>query len=192
MDRSAPYVVGGYLADKPRKILYKLARSANPCERRTAIVSTYFFIRQNDLDDTFAIAEILVGDKEEVVQKAVGSWVREAGKRDPQRLRQFLDRHAAAMPRTILRYAIEKLGKAQREHYLGLKAKQKARKRLSGLVGYGAGVSGGGGALRSAMKRSNSSWSLALRRRARYSRKAFCSSSSLRRSSSRRASCVRL
>ncbi len=123
VDRSAPYVVGGYLADKPRKILYKLARSANPYERRTAIVSTYFFIRQNDLDDTFAIAEILVNDTEEVVQKAVGSWVREAGKRDPQRLLQFLDRHAATMPRTILRYAIEKLSKAQREHYLGLKAK---------------------------------------------------------------------
>ena len=123
VDRSAPYVVGGYLADKPRKILYKLARSANPCERRTAIVSTYFFIRQNDLDDTFGIAEILVGDGDVLVQKPVGSWVRDAGKRDPKRLLQFLDRHAATMPRTILRYAIEKLGKAQREHYLGLKAK---------------------------------------------------------------------
>jgi 3-methyladenine DNA glycosylase AlkD len=123
VDRSAPYVVGGYLADKPRKILYKLARSANPHERRTAIVSTYFFIRQNDLDDTFAIAEILVNDTEEVVQKAVGSWLREAGKRDPQRLLKFLDKHAATMPRIILRYAIEKLNKAQRQHYLGLKAR---------------------------------------------------------------------
>jgi 3-methyladenine DNA glycosylase AlkD len=123
VDRSAPYVVGGYLAGKPRKVLYKLARSANPCERRTAIVSTYFFIRQDDLDDTFGIAEILVNDTEEVVQKAVGSWVREAGKRDPQKLLKFLDKHAAAMPRIILRYAIEKLSKAQREHYLGLKAK---------------------------------------------------------------------
>jgi 3-methyladenine DNA glycosylase AlkD len=123
VDRSAPYVVGGYLASKPRKILYKLARSANPHERRTAIVSTYFFIRQDDLDDTFAIAEILVNDKEEVVQKAVGSWVREAGKRDPQRLLKFLDKNAATMPRTILRYAIEKLTKVQREHYQGLKTK---------------------------------------------------------------------
>lgn len=123
VDRSAPYVVGGYLAEKPRKILYKLARSANPLDRRTAIVSTYFFIRQNDLDDTFGIAEILVNDKEEVVQKAVGSWVREAGKRDSQRLMKFLDRHAATMPRIILRYAIEKLSKAQRELYLGLKEK---------------------------------------------------------------------
>ena len=123
VDRSAPYVVGGYLASRPRKILYKLARSANPHERRTAIVSTYFFIRQDDLDDTFAIAEILVNDKEEVVQKAVGSWVREAGKRDPQRLLKFLDKSAATMPRTILRYAIEKLTKVQREHYQGLKNK---------------------------------------------------------------------
>ena len=123
VDRSAPYVVGGYLAGKPRKILYKLARSTNPYERRTAIVSTYFFIRQNDLDDTFGIAEILVNDREEVVQKAVGSWVREAGKRDPQRLLKFLDKYAATMPRIILRYAIEKLTKTQREHYLGLKAK---------------------------------------------------------------------
>jgi 3-methyladenine DNA glycosylase AlkD len=123
VDRSAPYVVGGYLAGKPRKILYRLARSANPCERRTAIVSTYFFIRQNDLDDTFGIAEILVNDGDVLVQKAVGSWVREAGKRDPKRLLQFLDGHAATMPRIVLRYAIEKLGKAQRDHYLGLKAK---------------------------------------------------------------------
>ncbi|HUQ34866.1 MAG TPA: DNA alkylation repair protein [Aestuariivirga sp.] len=123
VDRSAPYVVGGYLAGKARKILYKLARSANPHERRSAIVSTYFFIRQDDLDDTFGIAQILVNDKEEVVQKAVGSWVREAGKRDPQRLLKFLDKHAATMPRIILRFAIEKLSKAQREHYLGLKAK---------------------------------------------------------------------
>ena len=123
VDRSAPYVVGGYLAGKPRKILYKLARSTNPYERRTAIVSTYFFIRQNDLDDTFGIAQILVNDREEVVQKAVGSWVREAGKRDPQRLLKFLDKYAATMPRIILRYAIEKLTKTQREHYLGLKAK---------------------------------------------------------------------
>jgi 3-methyladenine DNA glycosylase AlkD len=122
VDRSAPYVVGGYLAGKSRKILYKLACSVNPCERRTAIVSTYFFIRQNDLDDTFGIAEILVSDREELVQKAVGSWVREAGKRDSRRLLQFLDKHAATMPRVVLRYAIEKLSKAQREHYLGLKA----------------------------------------------------------------------
>jgi 3-methyladenine DNA glycosylase AlkD len=92
------------------------------CKRRTAIVSTYFFIRQNDLEDTFGIAEILVNDSEDLVQKAVGGWVREAGKRNPKRLLGFLDQHAATMPRTTLRYAIEKLAKPQRAYYLGLKA----------------------------------------------------------------------
>jgi len=76
VDRAAPYVVGGYLIDKPRKVLYKLAKSKNTWERRTAIVSTYYFIRQDELDDTFNIAEILVNDKHELIQKAVGSWIR--------------------------------------------------------------------------------------------------------------------
>jgi 3-methyladenine DNA glycosylase AlkD len=118
VDRSAPYVVGGYLHDKPRKILYKLAKSKNVWERRTAIVSTYFFIRQNDLDDTFNIAEILVNDQHDLIQKAVGSWVREAGKRDNRKLIDFLDRHAASMPRTTLRYAIEKLDRKLKDYYL--------------------------------------------------------------------------
>ena len=99
VDRSAPYVVGGYLFDKSRAPLYKLARSKNIWERRTAIVSTYFFIRQNDIEDTFKIAEILVFDKEDLINKAVGSWIREAGKRDNQKLVSFLDKYAATMPR---------------------------------------------------------------------------------------------
>lgn len=119
VDRAAPHVVGGYLADKPREVLYRLSRSRNPWERRTAIVSTYFFIRQGDVEDTFAIAEILVNDRHELVQKAVGSWIREAGKKDQKRLVQFLTRHSATMPRTILRYAVEKLPPAQRAKFLG-------------------------------------------------------------------------
>lgn len=122
VDRSAPYVVGGYLFDKPREILYKLARSKSPWERRTAITATYYFIRQDDLDDTFKIAEMLVNDPHDLVQKAVGGWVREAGKRDLKKLIGFLDQYAATMPRTMLRYAIEHLEKEQREHYLGMKA----------------------------------------------------------------------
>ncbi len=118
VDRSAPYVVGGYLIDKPRAILYKLAKSKNIWERRTAIVSTYFFIRQNDIDDTFKIAEILINDKEDLINKAVGSWIREAGKRDPLRLIEFLDEHSPTMPRVTLRYAIEKLDKKQKSYYL--------------------------------------------------------------------------
>ena len=125
MDRSAPYVVGGYLADQRRDILYKLARSKSPWERRTAITATYYFIRQGDVDDTFKIAEILVNDPHDLVQKAVGGWVREAGKKDLKKLLAFLDKYAATMPRTILRYAIEHLDKEQRAHYMGLKSKSK-------------------------------------------------------------------
>lgn len=121
VDRSAPYVIGGYLFDKSRVILYKLARSKNLWERRTAIVSTYYFIRQGDLDDTFKIAEILAHDEEDLIQKAVGGWIREAGKKDPQKLLGFLDKYAATMPRTALRYAVEHLDQERREHYMGLK-----------------------------------------------------------------------
>lgn len=121
VDRGAPYVLGGYLSDKSRMPLYKLAKSKNTWERRTAIVSTWYFIRQNDVDDTFKIAALLIDDKEELVNKAVGSWVREAGKRDKQQLLNFLDKYAATMPRVTLRYAIEKLDKKQKDFYLNFK-----------------------------------------------------------------------
>jgi 3-methyladenine DNA glycosylase AlkD len=121
VDRSAPYVVGGYLLDKPRDILYKLARSKNVWERRTAIVSTYHFVRHGDVADTFKIAGMLLNDNHDLIHKATGGWLREAGKKDPQKLLSFLDKHAATMPRTALRYAIERLNKKQRTHYLGMK-----------------------------------------------------------------------
>lgn len=118
VDRSAPYVVGGYLADKSRAPLYKLAMSKNMWERRTAIVATYFFIRQNDIDDTFKIAELLVYDKEHFVNTAVGSWIREAGKRDEERLITFINKHYKKMPKITLRYSVEKLDKKIRDAYL--------------------------------------------------------------------------
>jgi len=121
VDRSAPYVVGGYLFDKPRDILYKLARSRNVWERRTAIVSTYYFIRQGDVADTFKIGELLLNDDHDLIHKATGGWLREAGKKDRPKLLRFLDKHAATMPRTALRYAVERLDKKQRDHYLSLK-----------------------------------------------------------------------
>jgi len=121
VDRSAPYVVGGYLFDKPRDILYDLARSKDMAERRTAIVATYYFIRQGETAETFKIAEVLVDDDHDLIQKAVGGWVREAGKRDPDGLLDLLDRFAATMPRTALRYAVEHLDEAPREHYRGLR-----------------------------------------------------------------------
>jgi 3-methyladenine DNA glycosylase AlkD len=121
VDLAAPYVVGGYLFDKPRDVLYELARSENLWERRTAIVSTGYFIRAGDVDDTFKIAEILLNDDQDFIHKATGWMLREAGKRDRRRLLSFLDRYAATMPRTALRYAIEHFNPEQRSHYLGMK-----------------------------------------------------------------------
>lgn len=121
VDRAAPYVVGGYLFDKSRKPLYDLAKSKNAMERRSAIVSTYYFIRQNDIEDTFKIAELLIHDRDEFVQKAVGSWIREAGKRDETRLKSFLDQYASTMPRICLRYAIEKFDRQSKDYYMSLK-----------------------------------------------------------------------
>ena len=122
VDLGAPFVVGGYLHDKPRDVLYDLARSANVWERRTAIVSTAYFIRQGDVSDTFGIAEALLDDDHDLIHKAVGGWLREAGKKDRPRLLGFLDRHAVRMPRTMLRYAIEHLDPDARRHDLGVNA----------------------------------------------------------------------
>ncbi len=123
VDRAAPYVVGGYLYDKDRKPLYDLAKSKNPMERRTSIVSTYYFIRKNEIEDTFNIAEILISDSDEYVQKAVGSWIREAGKRDENRLKEFLEKYVDSMTRITLRYAIEKLDRQTKDYYLAKKGK---------------------------------------------------------------------
>ena len=121
VDRGAYNIIGEYLMDKPRDLLYALAKSKNLWERRTAIVSTYAFIKKGQVDDTFAIAELLINDEEELVNKAVGSWVREAGKKDEKKLKAFLDKHASTMPRVTLRYAVEKLSKQDKAQYMNLK-----------------------------------------------------------------------
>ena len=118
VDRSAIWVVGEYLRDKPRDILYELATSNRPMERRTAILSTFAFIRDGELDDSYRIAELLIGDEEDLVHKAVGWMLREAGKRDEARLLAILDQNAASMPRVMVRYAIEKLDPVRRRSYL--------------------------------------------------------------------------
>lgn len=120
VDRAAYSVIGKYLLDKPRDILYEMANSENTWERRTAIVSTYAFLKQGEVDDTFRIAEILILDKEDLIQKAVGSWVREAGKKDEGRLKSFLNEYAETMPRVTLRYAIEKLDNHTKKYYMSL------------------------------------------------------------------------
>ena len=121
VDRSAPWVVGSYLMEKPRKILYKLARSKKMPERRTAIVSTLYFIGKGDVEDAFKLAEILLHDKEDLIHKANGWALRFAGDKDRPRLTRFLDKHAATMPRVTLRYATEHFDKKQREKFLKLK-----------------------------------------------------------------------
>jgi 3-methyladenine DNA glycosylase AlkD len=121
VDVSAHHVIGGYLFDKPRGPLYDLARSRDWWERRIAMFSTLHFVRKGDLDDTFAIAEILVDDEHEMVQTVTGGLLREAGKHDRRRLLAFLDRHAANMPRRGLRDAIEHLDEDLRAHYRSLR-----------------------------------------------------------------------
>jgi len=121
VDDSAPYIVGPYLLDKDRKVLFQLAASKSLWDRRIAMVSTWWFIRQGDTADSFKLAKKLLNDPEDLMHKAVGWMLREAGKRDLPALKGFLKRHASVMPRTMLRYAIEKFPEAQRKRYLAAK-----------------------------------------------------------------------
>jgi len=121
VDRSAIYVLGSYLFDKPRKILYKLAKSKKMPERRTAIVTTLYFTGKGDVEDAFKLAEILLYDKDDLIHKANGWALRFAGDKDRKRLTQFLDEYAATMPRVTLRYATEHFDKKSRDRYLNMK-----------------------------------------------------------------------
>jgi 3-methyladenine DNA glycosylase AlkD len=121
VDLGCLHMTGNYLLDKPHSILYKMARSKNIWERRTAIVTTCSFIRQGDTTDALAIAEILMCDKEDLIHKATGWMLRFAGDKEPKKLLQLLDRYAATMPRTMLRYSIEKLDKKKKDHYMAMK-----------------------------------------------------------------------
>jgi len=120
-DLGCLHMTGSYLFDKSRSILYKLAKSKNIWERRTAILSTCYFIRQGELDDTFKIAEVLVRDEEDLIHKATGWMLRFAGTKNAKKLISFLDKYAATMPRTLLRYSIEHFNKKDREYYMNLK-----------------------------------------------------------------------
>ena len=118
VDDSAPYIVGAYLLDKDKQLLYQLARSKVIWDRRISIVSTWWFIRHKQIEDTLKIAELLLQDKEDLIHKATGWMLREAGKRNIAALREFLDTYSVHMPRTMLRYAIEKFEAAERKKYL--------------------------------------------------------------------------
>lgn len=120
VDTSARDVIGSYLYvfNKDRKILYTLAKSKMLWERRIAIIATSYFIAQSEFKDTFQLCEALMNDKEDLMHKACGWMLREVGKKDIKQLSKFLDKYAQIMPRTMLRYAIEKYPENKRKRYL--------------------------------------------------------------------------
>lgn len=120
VDLAGLYVVGPYLLEEPRAPLARLARSMDHWERRLAIVSTAALIRAGQVEDTLKLARVLAKDEHDLVHKGAGWMLRFVGDTDRAKLRAFLDAHAATMPRTMLRYAIEKLPKAERARYLAM------------------------------------------------------------------------
>jgi 3-methyladenine DNA glycosylase AlkD len=118
VDLSAPKIVGQYLIDKDKSKLYKFAHSRDLWEKRISILSTFTFIRQHWFEDTFNISEILLHDNNDLIHKAVGWMLREVGNRDLQSEEEFLVKHYKTMPRTMLRYAIEKFPEKKRKNYL--------------------------------------------------------------------------
>lgn len=121
VDLSAPNIVGAWLLnnEKDRKILYKLAKSESLWDKRIAIISTFAFIKDNQFKDTLKISEILLRDKHDLIHKAVGWALREVGKKDKNVLVNFLEKHYKDMPRTMLRYSIEKFPEEERRRFLG-------------------------------------------------------------------------
>ena len=118
VDLSAPKIIGAYLIDKEKDLLYKFARSKDLWEKRIAIISTQTFIRKYSFEDTLKISKILLNDKHDLIHKAVGWMLREVGNRDLQTEDEFLKKHYKLMPRTMLRYAIEKFPELKRKAYL--------------------------------------------------------------------------
>jgi 3-methyladenine DNA glycosylase AlkD len=127
VDLSAPNVVGAHLATRSRKRLDRLARSRSLWERRIAIVATQHFIRNGEFEDTLRLARVLMHDKHDLIHKAVGWMLREVGKRDGATLESFLEEHAHEMPRTMLRYAIERLPPRDKTRFMAARAERAAR-----------------------------------------------------------------
>ena len=118
VDSSAHKILGPWLLDKDRGMLYEYARSGHLWLQRISIITTLHFIKNNQLDDTYRISEILLGHEHDLIHKAVGWMLREAGKKDKNRLIKFLENHYSAIPRTTLRYSIEKFNKERRKKML--------------------------------------------------------------------------
>ena len=120
VDTSAYSILGEYLLDKKRDVLYKFSKSKSVWERRISIVATYSFIKKGQLSDTLDISESLFDDKEDLIHKAVGWMLREVGKKDVEKLKSFLSKNIKKLPRTTLRYAIERFGVEERKKFLSL------------------------------------------------------------------------
>jgi 3-methyladenine DNA glycosylase AlkD len=118
VDASAPQIVGGFLWDKNRKVLSKLARSKSLWKRRIAVLATFHFIKRGETTDSLKIASILLSDTEDLIHKAVGWMLREVGKRNLHNEEEFLKQHYRRMPRTMLRYAVERFPEPKRQRYL--------------------------------------------------------------------------
>lgn len=123
VDLSAPKIVGEFLSDKDKSILYKLVESKNLWERRISILSTFTFIKNNSFDDALKISKLLLKDSHDLIHKAVGWMLREIGKRDQDIEEKFLKKYCPKMPRTMLRYAIEKFDEKKRKYYLNCHSK---------------------------------------------------------------------
>ena len=119
VDLSAHKILGDYLLDKDKKIIFQLAKSENLWERRISILTTFYFIGKGEFEDSLKIAEILLNDKHDLIHKAVGWMLREIGKKNIKILTGFLEKYYKRMPRTMLRYAIEKFKESKRKYYLG-------------------------------------------------------------------------
>lgn len=118
VDASAEHIIGAYLMDKSKKPLYLLAQSKNMWERRVSILATFCFIKHHEFSETLKISKMLLSDREDLIHKATGWMLREIGKRDQQTEEFFLKSHYKQMPRTMLRYAIEKFPETKRQQYL--------------------------------------------------------------------------
>ncbi|NOZ53377.1 MAG: DNA alkylation repair protein [Gammaproteobacteria bacterium] len=118
VDSSAHYIVGAWLAEKNRSILYELVNSKRLWERRIAMISTFYFIKKGEFNDTLKLSKTLINDPEDLIHKAVGWMLREIGNRDQKIEEKYLEQHYKQMPRTMLRYSIEKFSKKRRQEYL--------------------------------------------------------------------------
>ena len=131
VDSSAAQIVGGWIADKPRDLLDRLARSPQLWSRRVAMIATFHFIYGGDHRDAIRIATLLVNDDHDLIHKAVGWMLRETGKRaSAEALTTFLERHAATMPRTMLRYAIERLPAPERQRWMSMAGQRQERNKI--------------------------------------------------------------